>query len=394
MIQSNSPAGRTLQVTIGATGLDIHLVPLAGHSNTLSISDLGNGLTAKQLGIAGNSPAGSIVGGALNPTISLTTPLAALYGGAGIDTDLRTANRRQRQDANRQPRRLPDDSRRVERVEQLGRGPGGPNQFQQDRLGGPFQPERLRLLHRRERRPDRHGPRPADLRSKHPAVGPELRRRRRRGPRRFPVLHRRRRRRHKLRREHRGPLHRRPGHEPNRRLVRRKSECRAFPDRQWPDADRRHHFPRNGLRHGRLEEHCGRRSRPDSQRSDDRLGFHQRVRQRDGRLGTSEQQPAHSIENGGNGRQRADHLPEQPQLRPPRLQRVPGNLDLQHRQRRHHRQPTRSGGGHGPGGCRRSERILRKPRHVPGHKRRQRDALRARFSLPDRFTPREARSRG
>ena len=86
MIQSNSPAGRTLQVTIGATGLDIHLVPLAGHSNTLSISDLGNGLTAKQLGIAGNSPAGSIVGGALNPTISLTTPLAALYGGAGIDT--------------------------------------------------------------------------------------------------------------------------------------------------------------------------------------------------------------------------------------------------------------------------------------------------------------------
>ena len=85
MIADNPPAGRTLQVAIGPTGLNVSLVPLAGKSNTLSISDIGNGLTARQLGIAGVGNSGTILGGALNPTISLTTPLAELNGGAGID---------------------------------------------------------------------------------------------------------------------------------------------------------------------------------------------------------------------------------------------------------------------------------------------------------------------
>ena len=64
MIEDNPPAGRTVQVTIGATGLNVSLVPLAGKSNTLSISDIGNGLTAKQLGIAGVGNSGTILGGA------------------------------------------------------------------------------------------------------------------------------------------------------------------------------------------------------------------------------------------------------------------------------------------------------------------------------------------
>ncbi len=85
MIEDNPPAGRSVQVAIGPTGLNVSLVPVAGESKTLSISDIGNGLTAKQLGIAGLSNNGAIYGGALNPTISLTTPLSALNGGAGID---------------------------------------------------------------------------------------------------------------------------------------------------------------------------------------------------------------------------------------------------------------------------------------------------------------------
>ena len=81
-------------------------------------------------------------------------------------------------------------------------------------------------------------------------------------------------------------------------------------------------------------------------------------------LGASEQQPAHPIQNGGNGRRRADHLPEQRDAQSAGLRRDQRNLDLQHRQRRHHRQPTRARGGRGPGGRSRGERILRNPRHA------------------------------
>ena len=53
-------------------------MPVAGKSSTLSISEVGGGVTAKELGILGFSGSGTIQGGALNPAMSLTTPLSRL----------------------------------------------------------------------------------------------------------------------------------------------------------------------------------------------------------------------------------------------------------------------------------------------------------------------------
>ncbi len=78
-IQSNAPAGDRVEVTLGATGLNVALINPGG-GNTLAISDLGGGNTAKQLGIAGVSNSNSISGAALNPTLSLDTSLGSLLG--------------------------------------------------------------------------------------------------------------------------------------------------------------------------------------------------------------------------------------------------------------------------------------------------------------------------
>ena len=102
-----------------------------------------------------------------------------------------------------------------------------------------------------------------------------------------------------VRRERRRPLHRRPGHRRDRQPMRRKSVCRVRLDRQRHPIDRRYGFRRIGHRHGRSQQHRGRRSRPDSQRANDRHIRREDVRQRDGKLGASEQQPAHSVQNGG-----------------------------------------------------------------------------------------------
>jgi flagellar hook-associated protein 3 len=80
MIQDNAPAGRSLEVDVTATGLNIQLVPVAGQPSELSISDVGNGTTANELGIASASNTGSIQGAALNPTLTLTTPVSDILG--------------------------------------------------------------------------------------------------------------------------------------------------------------------------------------------------------------------------------------------------------------------------------------------------------------------------
>jgi flagellar hook-associated protein 3 len=60
---------------------------VAGDSTqTVTFADTQSGTTAATLGIAGSiAPAGSLTGGTLAPTITGTTPLAALNNGAGID---------------------------------------------------------------------------------------------------------------------------------------------------------------------------------------------------------------------------------------------------------------------------------------------------------------------
>ena len=81
LISAAAPPGRTLQVTVTNTGLDVQLVPVAGQSSALSISEIGGGVTANELGILGQSSNGFIQGAALDPALTLTTPLADVDGG-------------------------------------------------------------------------------------------------------------------------------------------------------------------------------------------------------------------------------------------------------------------------------------------------------------------------
>ena len=68
-----------------STGLDVQLVPIAGQPGSLSISEVGGGMTAKELGILGSSSFGFIQGGDLNPALTLTTTLGSLSGGNGLN---------------------------------------------------------------------------------------------------------------------------------------------------------------------------------------------------------------------------------------------------------------------------------------------------------------------
>jgi len=82
-IQNAFPAGA---VTVGISASPpADSLTISAASGTVAVSDLNGGSTAKSLGIAG-AAAPSIAGGDLNPTLSLLTPLAALNGGAGVDT--------------------------------------------------------------------------------------------------------------------------------------------------------------------------------------------------------------------------------------------------------------------------------------------------------------------
>lgn len=96
LLESNPPQGRTVRVTITGTGLNIAL-DAAGGGN-LVIRDVGQGVTARQLGIlsTGNIGTGPLVGGDVNPKVTLTTRLADLLGTraaaalapSGADNDL------------------------------------------------------------------------------------------------------------------------------------------------------------------------------------------------------------------------------------------------------------------------------------------------------------------
>ncbi len=85
LLSANAPAGDTVQVGITATGLDIQLTPAGGGTSSVSISEVGGGVIAKELGILGSSSNGFIQGGDLNPALTLTTSLGDLAGGNGLN---------------------------------------------------------------------------------------------------------------------------------------------------------------------------------------------------------------------------------------------------------------------------------------------------------------------
>ena len=80
MIESHPPVGRTVTVSITSTGLSVSLDAAGG--GALSIADVGGGKTAAELGIAGSlfGSTGPLVGTALNPIVTLTTPLGNILG--------------------------------------------------------------------------------------------------------------------------------------------------------------------------------------------------------------------------------------------------------------------------------------------------------------------------
>lgn len=79
--QAFAAEGITLTVDIDPTSQSgLRLTPSAG---TIEVRDLDGGTTARALGIL-STPAPTIVGGDLNPALSLHTPLSALNGGTGI----------------------------------------------------------------------------------------------------------------------------------------------------------------------------------------------------------------------------------------------------------------------------------------------------------------------
>ncbi len=81
LIRNHPPAGCTLDVQVTSQGLQIQLDPSSGPGN-LSVTEVGDGTTAHDLGIydpsgAGNNP---LVGGALDPELTATTPLNDILG--------------------------------------------------------------------------------------------------------------------------------------------------------------------------------------------------------------------------------------------------------------------------------------------------------------------------
>jgi flagellar hook-associated protein 3 len=79
MIEANPPAGNSVDVSITSTGLN---VSLASGTGNLSVQEVGSGTTASDLGIvqpSGNGP-GPIVGGDLDPKLTVTTPINDILG--------------------------------------------------------------------------------------------------------------------------------------------------------------------------------------------------------------------------------------------------------------------------------------------------------------------------
>ncbi len=87
LIRANPPPGRTVDVQITATGLVIQLDAAGGGS--LFIREVGDGTTARDLGILSETGvAGPVVGADLDPILRTTTRLVDIFGGAGAGLDL------------------------------------------------------------------------------------------------------------------------------------------------------------------------------------------------------------------------------------------------------------------------------------------------------------------
>lgn len=84
MIRNNPPQGRTLNVDVTPTGLTINLVPLGGNppQDNLLVQEVGGNSTAHDLGIFTPTGvgAGPVVGAALHPAITATTPASDILG--------------------------------------------------------------------------------------------------------------------------------------------------------------------------------------------------------------------------------------------------------------------------------------------------------------------------
>lgn len=80
LVRAHPPAGRTLSVTVTATGLTLQLDAAGG--GTLSVREVGSGTTASELGILEENGVGTnpLVGSDLDPLLRLTTPLANILG--------------------------------------------------------------------------------------------------------------------------------------------------------------------------------------------------------------------------------------------------------------------------------------------------------------------------
>ncbi len=75
-------AGSSLRASLNTTGIDLQT-----GGAPVTVTDSGTGKTASDLGLYTPTPtAGTISGGTLTPRVTRLTPIAALAGGAGIDT--------------------------------------------------------------------------------------------------------------------------------------------------------------------------------------------------------------------------------------------------------------------------------------------------------------------
>ena len=79
LLDANPPPGRTLTTEVTPTGLTLQLDSAGG--GNLVVSEVGGGSTAAQLGILGQlTNTGPLIGGDLNPALTLTTPLSDILG--------------------------------------------------------------------------------------------------------------------------------------------------------------------------------------------------------------------------------------------------------------------------------------------------------------------------
>ena len=119
LLTANPPPGRTITARVTQTGLTVEADAAGGGS--LTITEVGNGSTAHDLGIFHNQATGTgpIVGADLNPRLTRTTPLSNLLGRkavaildiSGANNNLQIEARRNGSDYNGVTIQLVDDGR-------------------------------------------------------------------------------------------------------------------------------------------------------------------------------------------------------------------------------------------------------------------------------------------